>query len=150
MFRIERVGESVKENPLLEIEKLEKDIFPDPWSKKSLEDTVRQPHAVIFGAWKADILAGYVIMYYAADEGEIARIAVKHSFRRRGAARRMLLELEAFCKEKGISRILLDVRESNEPAIAFYKDYGFKKDGIRKKFYVNPTEDAILMSCGIV
>lgn len=150
MFHIERVRETAKENVFSELAKLEKDIFPDPWSEKSLEDTVKQPQAVVFGAWDADTLAGYVILYYAVDEGEIARIAVKDSYRRRGAAAGLLSELGRFCKEKGIRRFLLDVRESNEAAIAFYKAYGFEKDGIRRKFYVNPAEDAILMSCEIV
>ncbi len=104
----------------------------------------------MFGAWKEEVLAGYVIFYYAADEGEIARIAVRDAFRRKGAARRLLLRLEELCKELGVSRLLLDVRESNGPAIAFYVGYGFKKDGIRKKFYVNPVEDAILMSYKVV
>ncbi len=148
MFRIEKIEEAGE--AVLEIAGLEQDTFPDPWSENSLKGTLKQPQAVIFGAWADDRLAGYVILYYAADEGEIARIAVRASFRRRGAAREMLLKLEDFCREAGVNRFLLDVRESNGPAIAFYEGYGFKKDGIRKKFYVNPTEDAILMSYKIV
>ena len=59
---------------------------------------------------------------------------------------RLLLELEDLCELGGISRLLLDVRESNAPAIAFYKDYGFAEDGIRRRFYADPEEDAVLMS----
>lgn len=150
MFCIERIEKIGGEKTLLEMAELEREIFSDSWSRKSLEETLRNPQAVVLGAWKEEALAGYVIFYYAADEGEIARIAVRDSFRRRGAARRMLLRLEALCKGLGVGRFLLDVRESNGPAIAFYVGYGFKKDGIRKKFYVNPTEDAILMSYKIV
>lgn len=147
MFCVEIVEDR---GALLEIAGLEKEIFPDPWSEKSLAETLKQPQAVIFGVWEDGMLAGYVILYYAMDEGEIARIAVKDSFRRRGAARAMLLKLEEFCRESGVDRLFLDVREGNSPAIALYEGYGFKKDGIRKRFYVNPTEDAILMSYKIV
>ena len=58
----------------------------------------------------------------------------------------MMLALENFCEEKGIVNLMLDVRESNEAAIAFYKGCGFVEDGIRKDFYTDPKEDAILMS----
>ena len=150
MFCIERIEKDRDEEALIEMAELEKETFPDSWSRKSLEETLRNPQAVMFGAWKEEVLAGYVIFYYAADEGEIARIAVRDAFRRRGAARRLLLRLEELCKVLGVSRLLLDVRESNGPAIAFYVGYGFKKDGIRKKFYVNPVEDAILMSYKVV
>ena len=54
------------------------------------------------------------------------------------------------CREKQIEWLLLDVRESNEGAIAFYKNYGFQTDGIRKHFYEMPREDAVLMSMSLV
>lgn len=146
MFRVERV----KEDDLFEIAALEQEVFSDPWSRGGLEETFRQPHAAIFGVWKEDVLAGYVILYYIMDEGEIARIAVKDCFRRQGAAGEMLLRIEEFCRESGVGKLLLEVRENNTAAVSFYKKYGFRQDGIRKKFYVNPSEDAILMSYRIM
>lgn len=146
MFHVEKV----KAADLLNIAELEQEMFSDPWSRKGLEETFRQPHAEIFGIWKEDVLAGYVILYYIMDEGEIARIAVKDCFRRQGAACRMLHTVEEFCRESGVGRLLLEVRENNIAAVSFYKKYGFKQDGIRKKFYVNPSEDAILMSYRIM
>ena len=92
------------------------------------------------------MLIGYVIFYYVLDEGEIARVAVDPAYRRKGAAARLLHAVEDFCEEKGIDRLMLEVRKSNVPAISFYREYGFAEDGIRKNYYKNPVEDAVLMS----
>lgn len=136
----------VKEENIAEIAALEADIFPDAWSGKSLRESLRNPQTIMLGAREAGRLAGYVIFYYVLDEGEIARIAVDESCRRRGAARALLDALAGICADRGISRWMLDVREHNQAAIAFYHSYGFVEDGIRKNFYTSPTENAILMS----
>ena len=80
------------------------------------------------------------------DEGEIARIATAPSMRRQGAAGQMFQELVAFCEEQQITRIMLEVREGNKAARRFYEKCGFTEDGIRKNYYENPQENAILMS----
>ena len=102
----------------------------------------------IAGAGKPQLL-GYVIFYYVLDEGEIARIATSPQHRRQGVAVRLLEKMRAFSYEQNITRWLLDVRISNETAIHFYKAAGFAEDGVRKNFYANPPEDAILMSCEV-
>ena len=140
----------IDENDIEAVASLEAEIFPDPWSSKSIKETYEQNHALVLGAYKEDSLIGYVIFYYILDEGEIARIAVSPSCRRQGVAEQIFLGLCDFCKEKDIKRILLDVRVSNEAAIAFYKKSGFKEDGIRKNFYDNPKEHALLMSTSVV
>ena len=105
--------------------------------------------ALILGAYKDNALVGYVIFYYVLDEGEIARIAVSPSHRRQGVADQIFAGLLEFCAQKNIERILLDVRMSNETAIAFYRKSGFIEDGIRKNFYDNPKEHALLMSVDV-
>lgn len=136
----------MQETDLEKVAELEKEIFPDPWGMIGLKESLYQNHTVLLGAWKDEKLVGYVIFYFAADEGEIVRIAVDPSVRRQGVASHLLLELEDVCEEKKIIKLLLDVRESNETAIQFYKSHGFTEDGIRKKFYTKPEEDAVLMS----
>ena len=131
---------------LPEIAALESKIFSDAWSLKSLEETWNQKNAVIFAAKTEGKTEGYLIFYYVLDEGEIARIATAPSVRRKGAAGHIFRELLAFCAEQQITRIMLDVRESNEAARRFYEKYGFTEDGIRKNYYENPKENAILMS----
>ena len=138
------------ENDIEAIAALESEIFSDAWSAKSIKETYENQNACILGAYKECALAGYVIFYYVLDEGEIARIAVSPQYRRQGVADQIFAGLLDFCAEKSIERILLDVRISNEPAIAFYRKSGFVEDGIRKNFYENPKEDALLMSVSVV
>ena len=72
------------ESDLEAIASLEKNIFSDAWTAKSIEDTYNQPQAFIMMAELEGKLAGYCIVYFVLDEGEIARIAVDSSFRRQG------------------------------------------------------------------
>ena len=138
-----------KEQEIEEIARLEQEIFSDPWSLAAIRETWGQKQARILGAWLEEQMAGYVIVYFAADESEIARIAVDEKFRRQGVAGALLDEMERVLVSKGIVRLMLDVRKSNAAALGFYYTRGFKEDGIRKNFYTNPTEDAILMSRGL-
>ena len=132
-----------------EIAALESDIFPDPWSEKSIRDTLENPQARIWAiisrqappcscASTAPEHAGKPQLLL--DEGEIARIATSPQHRRQGVAVRLLEKMRAFSYEQNITRWLLDVRISNETAIHFYKAAGFAKDGVRKNFYANPPE----------
>lgn len=132
------------------VAKLEKEIFSDAWSILSIRDTFQQPQAFITIAEADGIIAGYCIVYYVMDEGEIARIAVNEKFRRQGIGCGILDYTCECCKEKQIARLLLDVRESNKDARAFYQKYGFQEDGVRKGFYEQPKENAVLMSRQIV
>lgn len=128
---------------------LEKELFSDAWSKTSLLETNAQKHTLILVAEEEELL-GYAIIYYVMDEGEIARIAVSPKWRRQGVGRSLLDELCKIGRERGIHWILLDVREGNEGARRFYEEYGFVQDGIRRNYYRQPAEHAILMSLPIV
>lgn len=128
------------------VAEMEQQIFSDPWSEKSVLETVQQKQSVCFAAEKAGHLLGYLLAYQAADEAEIARIAVQKEVRRQGAAGKLMQALEHYCEEHKIEKLLLDVRESNEAARSFYTKNGFVEDGIRQGFYTNPSEDAVLMS----
>lgn len=121
-------------------------VFSDAWSEKSVMETIQLPNTICIAAEKAGRLVGYMLVYEAAGEAEIARIAVDKEMRRQGAGGHMMLELENICEERKIRKLLLDVRESNMEARSFYEDAGFTEDGIRQKFYTNPEEDAVLMS----
>lgn len=136
----------IVESHIADVARLEADIFPDAWSEAAVRETFCQNQAVILGAWEGETLVGYLIFYYVLDEGEIARIAVDASCRRQGAAGCLFSELVKWCAEKQIRKIMLDVRESNAAAIAFYRKCGFTGDGIRKRYYTDPVEDAVLMS----
>ena len=109
------------------VAEMEHQLFADAWSEKSVLETLGQENTICLTALKAGRTAGYLLAYTAADEAEIARIAVTEELQRQGVARALLQRLENVCKEKGLTRILLDVRESNEAARALYESAGFRR-----------------------
>lgn len=134
------------EKDIMNIAKLEKEAFSDAWSEQSIGETLKQKQAFITVAEQDGSVVGYCIIYHVLDEGEIARIAIDKNYRRQGIGQGLLDYTCECCMEKHIERICLDVRCGNEGAKRFYKQYGFTQDGIRKGFYENPKEDAVLMS----
>lgn len=128
------------------VAEMEHQLFPDAWSEKSVLETLEQPDTICLMAEKAGRAAGYLLAYTVAGEVEIARIAVAKELQRQGVARTLLDELETLCKSRGVRKILLDVRAGNAAARALYTKAGFAEDGIRQRFYDDPTEDAVLMS----
>lgn len=128
------------------VAEMEHQLFPDAWSEKSVLETLEQPDTICLMAGKAGRAAGYLLAYTVAGEVEIARIAVAKELQRQGVARTLLDELETLCKSRGVRKILLDVRAGNAAARALYTKAGFAEDGIRQRFYDDPTEDAVLMS----
>lgn len=125
---------------------IEYQTFPDPWSQNAVLETISNPQTICLLAEKAGKAVGYLFAYLAGDEAEIARIAVTEGQKRHGVGKKLLMFLEETCKKKQVKRLLLDVRESNQEARAFYKKMAFQEDGVRKGFYQSPAEDAILMS----
>ena len=109
-------------------------LFPDAWSEKWIMETLEQPNTICLMADKAGRTAGYLLAYTAADEAEIARIAVVKELQRQGVGRVLLSELESVCGSEGLKKFLLDVRCGNSAARALYEAAGFKEDGIRQRF----------------
>lgn len=123
---------------------LEAETFSMPWSSQSFTDILYRED-VLFLVAKDESLLGYAGVYCTADEGEITNVAVASDARRRGVARALIEELTARLKRRGIDRIVLEVRVSNEPAIRLYEQTGFQTVGTRKNFYEKPIEDAYVM-----
>lgn len=130
------------------IAEIEKCTFSDAWSEQAIADSILKSRAWIYVIQKAEYeeVAAYVIFYPILDEGEIARIACIPEMRRQGAGSLLFYALEKECREKGIRTWHLDVRQRNHGAAAFYHKHGFHDVGIRKAYYDNPKEDAVLMT----
>lgn len=128
------------------VAEMEHQIFSDCWSEKALLGTLENAGSICLLAERAGRRVGYLIAYDAVDNVEIARIAVAEEMRKQGIAGCLMRELKKQCAQQGKEKILLDVRESNAEAIRLYRKEGFSEDGIRKGFYENPGEDALLMS----
>ena len=84
-------------------------------------------------------------MWIALDEGEITNVSVKKEYQGQRIGGRLLEELFRIGKERGVTDYFLEVRKSNQVAIALYSRLGFQEVGVRKNFYEDPVEDGIVM-----
>jgi ribosomal-protein-alanine N-acetyltransferase len=136
----------VRAGDLPVIAELEVAAFADPWSLSSFESVLDEP-AVFFGAARGadDSIAGYVVAWFAADEGEIANLAVREPTRRRGIGAALLDAALAEGVRRGAVNMYLEVRESNEAARRLYASRGFEEVGRRRRYYRRPVEDAVVL-----
>lgn len=120
--------------------------FSTPWDKSVLVGTINQKSYHFFGAYCDKKLVGYCSATVVADECYVNRIAVMNDFRHRGFADELMKSAIMMCRENKCSFISLEVRKSNNAAISLYIKHGFETVGERKKFYDNPTENALIMT----
>ena len=120
---------------------IEKRCFSNPWSETAVNAELENHCSEIYIALVDGTTAGYANIYTVLDEMDIVRVAVLPEYRRQGIAAEILKTVLA--EKQGT--VYLDVRESNHPAISLYKSLGFVDTGVRKNYYTNPTENAILM-----
>ena len=130
------------------VAELERLCFSEPWSEKSLELLLRDG-AVGFAVLEDGAVVAYGGMTYVLDEGQITNIATHPSARRKGFGARIVGALCDFARESGLREIFLEVRASNEGAIALYSQSGFLRVGERRGFYRAPLEDAIIMKINL-
>lgn len=126
-----------------ELAVLDKACFSVPWSEKSFSEEAENPIATYFLAKMDEKIVGYCGVWLVSGEGQITNIAVLPEYRKNGIASRLLKKVMEH--SKGAEQIILEVRESNAPAIGLYEKFGFFKAGIRKNFYHSPTENGITM-----
>lgn len=127
------------------ISELEALIFSDPWSERSITDTISLDGSMCYVALSDGEVAAYLLGRVIPPEGEIYRIATAPEKRKRGIAYR-LLDYAVKCERgRGLESLFLEVRSQNAPARALYKAYGFREIGIRKRYYKSPDDDAIIM-----
>ena len=125
---------------------LEKAVFSHPWSERSLELLCGET-AFGFVALEGEDVTAYGGMLTVLDEGQITNIATHPDHRRQGLAAGVLSALLEEARERGLLSLTLEVRASNQPAIALYQKFGFSAVGRRSRFYTHPTEDALIMQC---
>ena len=129
-----------------QIAALERECFSTPWSEAMLTEVLFDTQASFIVAESEDGgVLGYAGFQVVLDEGYIDNIAVEPAARRHGVADELL---DVFCRfgEANLAFLTLEVRASNEPAIALYRKHGFEEAGRRKNYYTKPTEDAIIMT----
>ena len=124
---------------------LEKQCFSDPWSESSVASELSNPLSAWLVAMDGDVLAGYVGSQSVMGESDMMNIAVDAHYRRQGIAQALIEALVVQLKEKGSHSLTLEVRISNQPAIALYEKLGFAQVGRRPNYYRNPKEDALIL-----
>ena len=128
-----------------QIAELEKLCFSDPWSEKSIETELTCRLSLWLVALEEDKVVGYVGSQTVLDETDMMNIAVHPDYRRQGIAEKLIDALISALKEKGSRGLMLEVRASNESAIALYQKLGFIQVGRRPNYYRNPKEDALIL-----
>lgn len=118
------------------------------WSEQAYKDVFEPgaPERLLLLSESDGQLQGFLVARFTPGDCELENIVVAPENRRHGIARQLLESLIVKARERGVQKILLDVRESNTVARSLYRKLGFQETGRRKNYYANPTEDAILHS----
>lgn len=124
---------------------IEAAVFPDAWSVEAFRESLRSPHTRVTVADVGGDLVGYAVLFVAADEAELANIAVVPEARGRGLGRRLLDAALDEAAAAGAHAVYLEVRASNTPAQQLYASAGFTRIGERRGYYRDPDEDAWVM-----
>ena len=125
---------------------LEAETFSMPWSDATFRGLMRRKDVDALVAIESDdTLAGYAVAWGVLDQGELANLCVRPEHFGSGLAVRMLEEVLARLAARGVSQCFLEVRESNARARRFYERHGFREVGRRKRYYVDPDEDALVL-----
>ena len=128
------------------VEEIERESYPTPWSRSMFDAELRKPSALGLGAFSDDgVLVGYAFVSRYVDAWHVMNVAVALSHRRRGIASALLerlFEVTATDPRRGYT---LEVRVSNLGAIKLYERLGFESRGIRRGYYTDNREDALIM-----
>ncbi len=138
--------EPMQRQHLEALAELEKICFSQPWSYKSLEEELTNKTAHFFVATVDEEVAGYIGVYVVCESCFVTNVAVFPKFRRQGIATALIKMASLTADAMGTDFISLEVRKSNEPALALYRSLGFEEMGLRKDYYRNPREDALIMT----
>ena len=128
------------------ISRIEKASFADPWSEADFRSVMSAAHAIFLVAEDSETgIAGYVMVMTVLEEAEVLNIAVDPVHRGRSLGGRLLDAGTAEARSRGAHEIFLEVRESNQAALALYRSRGFEAIARRKKYYRTPVEDALVL-----
>lgn len=134
----------MEERHLPALVRIEQQCFRAPWNESMLREELGK--GIFLVAEQNGEAVGYVGCQTVLDEGYITNVAVSPGARRQGVGRALISALAKRATEIGMTFITLEVRVSNEAAIALYTEAGFERAGLRKNFYSAPSEDAVLMT----
>lgn len=124
---------------------LEAGCFTEPWSFNVLRSGLDSSLDAYLVYEDQGLIRGYCVLRILGDQGEIQRIAVEPAFRRQGIARKLMDAMVHLARLRGVREMSLEVRESNAGARKLYESYGFAGEAVRRGYYHNPYESAVIM-----
>lgn len=125
---------------------VEQDSFPAPWSRSAFEDELAQNRlARYLVATAENQIVGYAGTWLVVNEAHVTNVAVDSRFRNRGIGRLLMEQLMELAREEGMESMTLEVRVSNQSARKLYKHLGFIEKGIRRNYYSETKEDALVL-----
>jgi ribosomal-protein-alanine N-acetyltransferase len=127
------------------IEAIEQKAYPTPWSRSMFASELAKPTSICLGAFEGEDLVGYVINSRYVDAWHVMNVAVDPEHQRRGVASALLERLFELTHDDERRGYTLEVRVSNEDAIRLYEKLGFESRGIRRGYYTDNREDAVIM-----
>jgi ribosomal-protein-alanine N-acetyltransferase len=129
------------------IEEIERASYPTPWSRSMFAGELAKPSSICLGAvdGEQDKLVGYLIISRYVDAWHVMNIAVAPAYRRKGIARALMERLFEVTERDARRGYTLEVRVSNDAAISLYEALGFRARGIRRGYYTDNREDALIM-----
>jgi ribosomal-protein-alanine N-acetyltransferase len=130
---------------LTAIETIERTAYPTPWSRSMFAGELSKPSSVCLGAFEDEVLVGYLITSRYVDAWHVMNVAVAPDRQRRGIASALLGRLFELTADDDRRGYTLEVRVSNAGAIALYERLGFEQRGIRRGYYTDNREDALIM-----
>ncbi len=133
---------------LEQVMKIENACFAVPWTETGFFSFFIREDALFLVAEEDERILGFCGVLMVLDEGDITNVAVSPGERKRGIGKQLVEAMIAQTQSRGVKTLHLEVRKSNNAALALYRGLGFVESGIRKGYYESPTEDAILMRRG--
>jgi ribosomal-protein-alanine N-acetyltransferase len=131
---------------LRSVMRIEVQVYPRPWSLSLfMSELALRSTRVYYVARVEGIVAGYAGLMMTVDDGHITTIAVDPAWHRHKIGTRMLLGLARQAIARGATSLTLEVRVGNKAAQELYRKFGFRPCGIRKNYYVETNEDALVM-----
>ena len=124
--------------------KVEQTCFSDPWSLQMIKNGLESSLDTWLVLYKEGV-TGYCVFRIVGEECELLRIGILPEYRGRGLSKKLMDQVVFYSRKNNVSSIFLEVRESNVRARNLYKSYGFAEQGIRKNYYINPCENAVIM-----
>jgi ribosomal-protein-alanine N-acetyltransferase len=129
------------------VEEIERESYPTPWSRSMFDAELRKPSSLAIGAFtdEGDVLVGFAFVSRYVDAWHVMNVAVADAYRRRGIASALLERLFDITEADPRRGYTLEVRVSNTGAIKLYERLGFEARGVRRGYYTDNREDALIM-----